>query len=220
VRIEPPPSPSGQPLPPPPAFLLEKPWATRATVAVVVAVSLLAFANPALLNLLEKSNDGLRAGEFWRLLTPGLVHGSLLHLAMNALFLNDLGGLVERLFGRWRMLAILWGGVATGVAASFYWSERPSVGISGGLFALVGAMLAQGVLHWRRIAPPARRLFIRGPIEIVLLNLFLGLSLSFIDNAGHVGGLLGGLLLGGLAGLRPDVLAVVAPEPRGPWRDG
>lgn len=185
----------------------------------MIAVSGLAFLDPALLRLLAKDNDGLRAGQFWRLFTPGLVHGSLLHLAMNAFFLNDLGGLVERLFGRWRMLAILWGGVATGVAASFFWSEHPSVGISGGLFALVGAMLAQGVLNWRRIAPPARRMFVRGPVEVVLLNLALGLSVPIIDNAGHLGGLAGGLVLGAIAGMRPEVLAVIAP-PRSPWREG
>lgn len=72
----------------------------------------------------------------------------------------------------------------------------PPVGISGGLFALVGAMLAQGVLHWRRIAPPARRMFVRGPTEVVLL------------------------VLGAIAGLRPEVLEVIAPRPRTPWRDG
>jgi rhomboid protease GluP len=219
VQIVTDPPPARPSRPAPPQFLFAKPWATRATLAIVVPVSLLAFYDPALLRLLAKDNDGLRAGQVWRLFTPGLVHGSLLHLAMNAFFLNDLGGLVERLFGRWRMVGILWGGVATGVAASFFWSEQPSVGISGGLFALVGAMLAQGVLNWRRIAPPARRMFVRGPIEIVVLNLALGLALPLIDNAGHLGGLAGGLVLGAIAGLKPDVLAVIAPEPRrpSPW---
>jgi len=222
VRIVDPPSPGSPPPPPrsPPAFLLVRPWATRFTAVIVVAVSLLALADRHLLALLAKDNDGLRAGELWRLFTPGLVHGSILHLAMNVFFLNDLGSLVERLFGRWRMLAVLWGGVATGVAASFFWSENPSVGISGGLFALVGAMLAQGLLHWRRIAPPLRRMFVRGPIEVVLLNLALGLTVPVIDNAGHMGGLAGGLVLGAIAGLRPEVLAVIAPRPRTPWREG
>lgn len=210
------------PSPPLPHFLSRKPWATRITFGLVAVVSLAALYDPSLLDLLAKENDGIRAGEFWRLFTPGLVHGSVMHLVMNGLFLLSLGGLVERLFGPLRMLAILWGGVATGVTASFFASERPSVGISGGLFALVGALFAQGALNWKRITPPARRMFIRGPIEVVVLNLALGLALPFIDNAGHLGGLAGGLLLGAIAGMKPEVLAIIAPAPRppaSPWAE-
>jgi membrane associated rhomboid family serine protease len=202
-------------------------------LAVVVPISLAALFLPegVLLDRLAKDNEAIRAGEWWRLLTLGLVHGSPLHLAMNGIFLHDLGRIVEQVFGPRRMLAILWGGVLAGGLASFLTNPSPSVGISGGLFALVGAMLAQGLHHWRRLAPPARSLFLRAPIEIVILNVALGLALPRIDNAGHLGGLAGGLVLGGLTGLLPEVEAALTGRrppgaPRGPgpggaspWRD-
>jgi rhomboid protease GluP len=204
-------------------------------LAVVVPISIAALLLPpdVLLDRLAKDNAAIRAGEWWRLLTAGLVHGSLLHLAMNGIFLLDLGRIVEQLFGPRRMLAVLWGGVAAGAFASFVANPSPSVGISGGLFALVGALLAQGLRHWRRLAPGARRLFLRGPIEIVVLNVGMGLALPYIDNAGHLGGLAGGLALGGLLGLSPPIEAMLTgrrapgafPEPAGPgsrpppWRE-
>lgn len=212
------------------------PWATRAALAVVVPISLAALFLPegVLLDRLAKDNEAIRAGEWWRLLTLGLVHGSPLHLAMNGIFLHDLGRIVEQVLGPRRMLLILWGGVLAGGLASFLTNPSPSVGISGGLFALVGAMLAQGLRHWRRLGPGARRLFLRGPIEIVVLNVGMGLALPFIDNAGHLGGLAGGLVLGAFLGLSPGAEAMLTgrsppalvsgpPGPGArppPWREG
>ncbi len=207
--------------PPGPALRPRAPWATRAVLALVVPVSVAALLLPAdtLLLRLAKENDAIHAGEWWRLLTAGLVHGSLIHLAMNGIFLMDLGSLVERLFGPRKMLVVLWGSVVTGTLASLLTNPHPSVGISGGLFGLVGALLAQGLLHWRRLAPGARRLFLRGPVEIVLLNLALGLALPMIDNAGHMGGLAGGLVLGGLIGLAPEAKLMLT-GPGGAGRPG
>jgi len=207
--------------PPGPAPRPRAPWATRAVLALVVPVSVAALLLPAdtLLLRLAKENDAIRAGEWWRLLTAGLVHGSLIHLAMNGIFLMDLGSLVERLFGPRKMLVVLWGSVVTGTLASLLTNPHLSVGISGGLFGLVGALLAQGLLHWRRLAPGGRRLFLRGPVEIVLLNLALGLALPMIDNAGHMGGLAGGLVLGAFLGLAPEVKLMLA-GPGGAGRPG
>lgn len=200
----------------PPLLRPYAPWATRITLGVVAAVSLLALFLPAsaLLDHLRKDNDALRDGEWWRLLTPGLVHGNAMHLAMNGIFLADLGGLVERLFGPGRMLLVLWGSVVTGTIASYAVNPSPSVGISGGLFGLVGALLAQGLRYWRRLSPEGRKMFLRGPIEIVLLNLALGFALPSIDNSAHLGGLAGGLVIGLVAGFPPDVRALLG-GPRG-----
>ncbi|HET8542593.1 MAG TPA: rhomboid family intramembrane serine protease [Anaeromyxobacter sp.] len=183
------------------------PDATRAVLVAVIAVSVLALLLPPedLLERLMKDNDAIRAGEVWRLLTAGLVHGGGLHLAMNAMVLNDVGRLVESLFGPRRFLALLWGGVLGGSLASFATNPHPSVGISGGLFALVGALLAVGLRHRRRLPPPVRRMLVRGPIEIIVLNVALGLTLRFIDNAAHVGGLVAGFALASALPLRPEV---------------
>jgi membrane associated rhomboid family serine protease len=181
--------------------------ATKVVLGIVVAVSALALLLPEddLLLRLAKDNDAIRAGEWWRLLTCGLVHGGSVHLAMNAWVLWSLGGFVERLLGRWRMLAVLWGGVLTGSIASLFFTRGVSVGISGGLFALVGALLVAGLRHRRALPPPLQRMLVRAPVEIIVLNLGLGLALRIIDNAAHLGGLAGGVALGLALGLRPEV---------------
>lgn len=190
--------------------------ATRAMLVLVVAVSALALLLPpdVLLLRLAKDNDAIRRGEVWRLLTAGLVHGGAVHLLLNASVLANVGRVVERLLGGRRMLVVLWGGVLTGSLASFARNPHPSVGISGGLFALVGALLAVGLRHRRVLPAPARRMLVRAPIEIIVLNLALALALPIIDNAAHVGGLAGGIALGLALGLRPEIRAGLdAPGP-------
>lgn len=191
------------------------PDATRAVLVVVVAISAAALLLPseALLERLMKDNDAIRAGEVWRLLTAGLVHGGVVHLLMNAYVLNDVGRLTESLFGGRRMLVLLWGGVLGGSLASFATNPSPSVGISGGIFALVGALLAVGLKHRRRLPPHVRRMLVRGPIEVIALNVMLGLALPLIDNAAHLGGLATGFAVAlGLA-LRPEVRALLGGPP-------
>ncbi len=185
--------------------------ATRAVLAVVVAVSGAALLLPEddLLLRLAKDNDAIRRGEVWRLLTAGLVHGGAVHLLLNASVLANVGRIVERLLGGPRMLAVLWGGVLAGSLASFATNPQPSVGISGGLFALVGALLVVGLRHRRALPPPARRMLVRAPIEIIVLNVALGLALPIIDNSAHLGGLAGGVLLGAVLGVRPGIAAAL-----------
>lgn len=198
------------------------PDATRAVLVVVVAVSALALLLPPedLLAPLAKDNEAIRQGEVWRLLTAGLVHGSVLHLAMNGMVLNDLGRFVESLFGGRRFLLLLWAGVLGGSLASFATNPHPSVGISGGLFALVGAMLSVGLRHRKRLPPPVRRMLVRGPIEIIVLNLALGAAArGIIDNSAHLGGLVTGFALALVVPLRPEVRAALGVGPRVPRWD-
>jgi rhomboid protease GluP len=187
-------------------------------LALVVAVSAAALLLPeeTLLLRLAKDNDAIRAGEVWRLLTAGLVHGGALHLLINASVLSDLGRVVERLLGARRMLAVLWGGVLAGSLASLATNPRPSVGVSGGLFGLVGALLAVGLRHRRALPPAARRMLVRGPVEVIVLNLALGFAVRFIDNAAHLGGLVTGFLLAFALPLRPEVRAALAGPPEPP----
>jgi rhomboid protease GluP len=194
------------------------PDATRGVLVVVVAVSALALLLPPedLLEPLMKDNDAIRQGEVWRLVTAGLVHGSILHLLINAMVLKDIGRLVESLFGARRFLVLLWVSVVGGSLASFATNPNPSVGISGGLFGLVGAMLAVGLRYRRRLPPPVKRMLVRGPIEVIVLNLALGFAVRFIDNSAHIGGLLTGFALGFALPVRPEVQRVLGGRPEAP----
>jgi len=191
----------------------------RSTVRVAVSAAAMLLPPEVLFDRLAKDNDAIRDGEVWRLLTAGLVHGGVLHLVMNASVLSDVGRLVESLLGSRRMLAVLWGGVLGGSLASFATNPNRSVGISGGLFALVGALLAVGLRHRRGLPPGVRRMLVRGPIEVIVLNVALGLALPIIDNAAHLGGLATGIALGLVLGVRPQVRAALGgTAPYGRWR--
>jgi membrane associated rhomboid family serine protease len=182
------------------ALLQRRPLATYLSIGLIAAVSMAAFVLPeeTLLLRLAKTNAGIAAGEWWRLLTPVLVHGSLVHLAVNMLAFSNIGPTVENLYGRVQLLAILLVGTVGATLASVRFNEAPSVGASGGLFALVGALLIFGVRYRDALAPPVRNRLVRGMFWVVAVNLAIGFTATFIDNAAHIGGLLTGAALGAL----------------------
>ena len=76
-----------------------------------------------------KSNAAIRAGEYWRLLTPVFLHGSAIHLLVNSLSLHNLGPTSEQLWGRKRFLAVYLASGESGCERSGVKSQDPSVGI-------------------------------------------------------------------------------------------
>jgi membrane associated rhomboid family serine protease/Flp pilus assembly protein TadD len=152
------------------------------------------------------------SGQWWRLVTYMFLHGGLFHIAMNMWCLWNLGALCESLYGRWTYAAVyLLTGVAGGLA-SVGWNPRVlSVGASGAIFGLTGALIASfglGEFSLSGISIKGTRnslLFFAG------FNLFLGRMFPGVDNACHVGGLVSGLILGVL-------IALIAPEHDRPLR--
>jgi rhomboid protease GluP len=143
-------------------------------------------------------NELLRAGEVWRFLTPVLLHASVPHILFNMYALIVFGAGLERNFGHARFLVLYLLGGFTGNVLSFLLSSGYSVGASTAIFGLVGA---EGIFLVQN-----RGLFgaqfgraIGNVLFIVAVNLFLGLTPG-IDNWGHVGGLLGGLVFTWFAG--------------------
>jgi rhomboid protease GluP len=134
-------------------------------------------------------------GEYWRLLTVVLVHGSLIHLLFNMYALWIIGPIVEALYGPARYLAIYLLCGAAGSAASFAVSPEPSVGASGAIFGLFGALLVADRVHKPALTRNARNLTMQIGI-LIGINLVIGLSIANIDNAAHIGGLLAGAWLG------------------------
>lgn len=152
------------------------------------------------------------SGQWWRLVTYMFLHGGVFHIAMNMWCLWSLGALCESLYGRWTYASIyLLTGIAGGLA-SVGWNPRVlSVGASGALFGLTGALIASfGLGEFSLSGVP-----IRGVLSSLLFwagfSLFLGKLTPGIDNACHVGGLVSGLILGAL-------IALLAPEHDRPIR--
>lgn len=153
--------------------------------------------------------------QWWRFVTPIFLHGSILHIAVNAYSLYILGRQMEPFYGRRRYLLVFMVAGIAGNVASFLYSARPSLGASGAIFGLVGAGIVFPI-RFRSLFPDReRKLILRQLIQVAAINLLIGFMLSdYVDNACHVGGLLGG----GFAALfiLPDGLD---PNPIRPFLD-
>ena len=180
------------------------PYVTYAIIAITSLVYILQLATSDLpIVFLAKDNDLIRRGEFWRLLTPALVHGSLPHILFNMYALLSFGTSLERHFGHGRFFLLYVLGAFAGNVMSFLLTRADSVGASTAIFALIGA---EGIflVQNRKLFAGQFRNAIGNVIFVVAVNLFLGLAPT-IDNWGHIGGLLGGLICAWFAGPVWDV---------------
>lgn len=133
----------------------------------------------------------LKAGEIWRLISYMFLHASLIHLIVNMYSLYVLGTQVETFIGKWKFLIIyLVSGICGGLLSAATSANTLSVGASGAIFGLAGALLYFG-FHYRTYIGDALRKQI---IPVIILNLLIGFLLTGIDNFCHIGGLFGGIL--------------------------
>ncbi len=145
-----------------------------------------------------KVNELIIAGQWWRLITPVFLHASLLHIGFNMYALYVLGPELERHFGHLPFLLLYLLSGFAGVVLSFLLTEAPSLGASTAVF---GLLAAQGVFAYRnqRVFGRRARAALMSIINIAIINLLIGLTPG-IDNWGHMGGLVGGLIFAGIAG--------------------
>ena len=178
-----------------------------------------------LINFGAKTNFWLLQQRQWfRLITPLFIHIGLLHLLTNSYALWIVGPIVERLYGpaRFAMLYLLTG--IAGVAGSLYGVrfsklDGPTAGSSGALFGLFGVLLVFSYKYRHELPDTFRRAFRKGVLTVVAINLTFGvlnnfgksfsqrlkLPLHFVDNWGHLAGLLTGAILA-------MILPYLAPE--------
>jgi len=122
-----------------------------------------------------------------------------MHIAFNMWCLWDLGALCESLYGRWTYAAIyLITGVAAGLASVGWNPGTLSVGASGAIFGLAGALIASFYLGELSVPRVAIQGTLRSLLFFVGFNVLFGTMMSGIDNAAHGGGLVSGLILGAL----------------------
>lgn len=131
-------------------------------------------------------------GEWWRLFTGGFLHVGAFHLAMNMYALWILGPQLESVLrARW-FLTVYFVSLVTGSCGVLLLSPgSPTAGASGAIFGLLG--LAVVVQRARGIDPWASGLGM-----VVLINLMLTFSIPQISIGGHLGGLVGGAVIGWL----------------------
>jgi rhomboid protease GluP len=142
-------------------------------------------------------------GSWWRLLTAMFLHGGLLHIASNLFALYVLGRPLEDTIGWWRYL-IVYGlsGLGSGLAVVFLGAQNTvTIGASGAIYGIIGALLYLTFQqpHW---FTPAG---VRSVRSLMVLNLVFTFLIPGISIAGHLGGLVVG------------VLTMIVLLPKTPW---
>jgi rhomboid protease GluP len=146
------------------------------------------------------ANDGRRVvlhHEFWRLFTSVFVHGGIIHLALNMSSLLVIGPLIERLYGNIAFgVLYLAAGIGGAIASMMVSPVRVSVGASGALFGVLGALLAFLSTHRHSIPKSVLKPLGANALGIVIFMAILGSVVPNIDQAAHLGGLATGFVSG------------------------
>jgi len=152
------------------------------------------------------ANNGARVvlrHEAWRLPASVFIHGGVLHLAVNMWCLFNIGPLVERFFGNVATAVLyLAAGVGGAIASMATLPVRSSVGASGAIFGLLGALLAFLLVNHRSVPTTVLRPLRSSALSFVVFNTLFGAAVPIIDQSAHLGGLVTGFL-GGLVLIRP-----------------
>jgi rhomboid protease GluP len=137
-------------------------------------------------------------GEYWRLVMPMFLHIGWLHLLVNSYALFILGPILEHVYGYGRFATLYVAAGMGSAALSMSLSRNIAAGASGAIFGIAGAMLVTGYFHRDLIPRRWGRAFGRGILPFILFNLVFGFSVRGIDNWGHLGGLMTGMVLAAL----------------------
>ncbi len=189
----------------------QQPIVTYVLIALNIGIFVLGSLSVDLQQMLFQGgwNDAIavfEGNEYYRLFSAMFLHANLAHIFFNMYALYILGIQTEQMYGRWRYLSIYFLGGVTGSVLSAGLGDPlvPSVGASGAVFALLGAQ----VLYFYRYREPLGefgRAALRQYLVLLGINLLFGFAVPQIDNLGHIGGLIGGAILGWL--LAPHLTA-------------
>ena len=141
------------------------------------------------------TKPGVMAGEWWRLVTSMFLHVGILHIAFNAMALYALGIQLEQLIGSKRFLLIFFLTGLGGNVLTLLVNPVPSVGASGGIFGLLGALIAFFYRNRDRLGPWGQA-NLRSLLITAGLNFLITFSIPQVNQMAHLGGLVAGLFLG------------------------
>ena len=144
-------------------------------------------------------------GQFWRLFTSNFIHLGFVHLAINMVFLWALGRIAEYFFSSGEFLLLyIYTGLCSALLGVIWEPLATSAGASGAIFGLSGVLLILLLRNALPIEKESRERLLTGVLQFTVLNLFVGGAQNYlpgifharVDNAGHIGGLLSGMLIG------------------------
>lgn len=140
----------------------------------------------------------VKDGQIYRLFTCMLLHIGILHLICNMYSLSLIGSEIENLYGKIKYLIIFIGsGLCGSILSIAFTHNTVSAGASGAIFGLLGAMLYFGYYYRAYLGNSIKRAI----LPVIAFNLLIGFISSGIDNACHIGGLVGGILISMMVGV-------------------
>ncbi|PWA92727.1 peptidase S54, rhomboid [Artemisia annua] len=155
------------------------------------------------------ANKVIQEGQRWRIFTCMWLHAGIFHIFANMLSLLGVGIRLEQEFGFLRIgLLYIVSGLGGSLLSSLFLRKTVSVGASGALFGLLGAMLSELLTNWTIYANKLSALTTL--ILMVLINLMVGI-LPHVDNFAHIGGFITGFFLGFILLARPQFDWIVPP---------
>lgn len=133
-------------------------------------------------------------GEYWRILTGAFLHGFIVHAVMNSYAFYGFGKLFELLTNRAHLpIVFLFSAVSGGLLSAYFLPYGISVGASGGIVGLIGYLLVYAFRRRQFVSSAFRKSLL---INIGFILIFGLVLYQFVDNWGHIGGLLAGILYG------------------------
>lgn len=135
--------------------------------------------------------DLILGGEYYRLITSAFLHIGIFHLLFNCYALYVIGRQLESFLGKIKFLIIYLVSALCGSLMSMIFPISISAGASGAIFGLLGSLLYFGYNYRVYLGTVLKSQI----IPLILINLIFGFMVSGINNAAHIGGLIGGILI-------------------------
>lgn len=179
-------------------FSKKTPYVTYILIFINILFYILSIISNSFYNSMVLNPSKILNGEYYRLLSCIFMHGGIIHLLCNMYCLYVIGPQVESFFGKFKYIIIYLLSGIIGSLMSLCITNSISLGASGAIFGLLGSILYFGY-HYRVYLSQALKSQI---IPLIILNLFLGFILSGVDNAAHIGGLIGGILVSMMVGVK------------------
>lgn len=184
-------------------FAVRKPYVTYALLAINILLFIImvfvsgdgiyGFQTETLVKFGGNVKSLVLNGEYWRLIASAFLHDGFLHLICNMYALYILGIQLENFFGKTRFAIIYLFSTITGNLLSLVFADPNvvSIGASGAIFGLFGSLLYFGYYYRVYLGTVLRTQI----VPVILINLLFGIVTPGIDNAAHIGGLIGGVFI-------------------------
>ena len=159
---------------------------TFATILICAIVYFRQNSDPSFTGKYLNNSYMIQQGQYYRLLTGGFLHGGPWHIMMNLYSLYNLGPWMERMLGPAKFLLLLYGGVLAGNLFCYFFKVRSSLGLSGGLYAVMFfyfmLLTSYTTVSWASI--------LQNNIANIIINFMPGVAWQ-----AHLGGALFGVLM-------------------------